>query len=61
MRFEVQTLIGNDWENVWTEDDEPLTFDNPVEAETAMHDHLNDCQAAGIEVNPSDLRIALVR
>jgi hypothetical protein len=57
MKFEVQTRIGATWENVWTEDDAPLTFATPAEAESALLDHLNDCQAAGIEVYKKDFRI----
>ena len=28
----VETLIGSDWENVWTEDDKPMTFTSRGEA-----------------------------
>lgn len=57
-RFEVQTLTGRDvWENVWTEDDAPLTFATAAEAQTAIDDHLNTCQAAGIEAYKKDFRI----
>jgi hypothetical protein len=55
--FEVQTRIGNAWENVWTEDDAPLTFAALVDAEVALLDFLTDCLAAGIEVYKKDFRI----
>jgi hypothetical protein len=61
MRFEVQTRTGrNTWENVWTEDDVPLTFASSFFAREALRDHLNDCKAAGIEVYAKDFRINLV-
>jgi hypothetical protein len=56
--FEVQTRIGHDeWENVWTEDDVPLTFASSFFAREALRDHLNDCKAAGIEVYAKDFRV----
>jgi hypothetical protein len=59
--FEVQTRTGrNTWENVWTEDDVPLTFTSSFFAREALRDHLNDCKAAGIEVYAKDFRINLV-
>jgi hypothetical protein len=62
MKFEVQqTLTGrNTWESVWTEDGKPLTFPNPVQAESELLDHLNACKAAGLEVYAKDFRIKLV-
>jgi hypothetical protein len=48
-RYEVQTQFANGtWENTWSEDGVPLTFESPAEAESAIFDHLNDCKAAGI-------------
>ena len=59
-RFEVQTLIGKDtWENVWTEDDKPLTFASSAEAQTALNDHINQCNSANIKISKSDFRIAM--
>jgi hypothetical protein len=58
MKFEVQTRIGNEWENVWSEDDVPLTFATSFLAREALRNHLSDCKAAGIEVYAKDLRVA---
>jgi hypothetical protein len=57
MKFEVQTRIANTWENVWTEDDEPLTFASSFAARAAIRDHLSDCKDAGIEVYAKDFRV----
>lgn len=45
-RWEVLTLIGTHWENVWEQDGEPWTFDSYEEAEAEMLDHLADCRMA---------------
>lgn len=45
-RWEVLTLIGNHWENVWTCDDEPVTFASRYEADAELADHLRDCRMA---------------
>lgn len=45
-RWEVQTLIGNGWENVWELDEQPETFDSYDEADVALAEHLRDCQWA---------------
>ena len=47
-RFEVQTSNGNRWENVWTEDDKPLTFATTREAFIAIGEHIEDCTAAAV-------------
>ena len=58
MKFEVQTLVGQDtWENVWTEDGAPLVFVSRVEAKTSLNDHLHSCKAAGIDVHARDFRV----
>jgi len=31
-RYAVETRFGNHWENVWTEDDQPMTFTSRGEA-----------------------------
>ena len=48
-RWEVLTLIGNDWENVWSIDDEPETFDSYGEASAALDEYLRDCRVAYID------------
>jgi hypothetical protein len=45
-RWEVLTLIGNHWENVWSLDGDPETFDSYDDADAALAEHLRDCQWA---------------
>lgn len=45
-RWEVLTLIGNDWANVWTCDDEPVTFASHYEADAELAEHLRDSRLA---------------
>jgi hypothetical protein len=45
-RWEVLTLCGNRYENVWTIDDVPETFASHYEADAALTEHLRDCQFA---------------
>ena len=45
-RWEVLTLCGTHYENVWTIDDEPQTFESHYEADAALTEHLRDCQFA---------------
>lgn len=55
--FEVQTRFVHGWENVWTEDDVPLLFDDQGEANQALAEHLEDCRIAGVSVTSQDFRI----
>jgi hypothetical protein len=59
-RYEVLTAIGNGWENVWTEDDKPVTFASYDEALTEMLEHIADLVEAGMDFNPRDFKIAPV-
>ena len=45
-RWEVLTLIGNRWENIWHNGDDPLTFDSYEDAEAEILDHIDDCRLA---------------
>ena len=45
-RWEVLTLTGNYWENVWSIDDEPLTFASYAQAEEEIYEHIRDCELA---------------
>ena len=45
-RWEVLTLIGNNWENVWSTDDEPWTFASYAQAEEEIYEHIRDCELA---------------
>lgn len=62
-RYAVETLMVCNWENCWTEDDEPLTFSTIDEARDALNEFLNDvadAAAAGFMsegYNPDDYRI----
>ena len=38
----VETRIGHDWENVWTEDDQPLTFATRAEARAELSDLMTE-------------------
>lgn len=57
-RYEVQMDIGQEWENVWSEDGEPLTFDTDWKAQKALDDHLKDGQAAFERGDLSDAPMA---
>ncbi len=45
-RWAVLTLTGNHWENVWSLDGEPETFDSYADADAALAEHLRECQWA---------------
>jgi hypothetical protein len=45
-RWEVLTLVGNYWENVWELDEHPETFASYEEASVALEEHLRDCRYA---------------
>ena len=45
-RWEVLTLVGNHYENVWELDEKPETFASHYEADAALVEHLRDCQWA---------------
>ena len=44
--WEVLTLTGNYWENVWSLDGEPEKFDSYGDADAALSEHLRDCRWA---------------
>jgi hypothetical protein len=46
MRYVVETRMGNVWEAVWSEDQEPMTFDSAAEAEAEIEDTLDTLQEA---------------
>jgi len=66
-RWEVQQLFGYDWENVWHEDDEPLTFRSKSEAQRELREFLKDVKDSvargdmSDEYDPRDFRIVRVR
>lgn len=68
MRYAVETLMGCEWENCWTEGDkdEPLTFPTLEEAQAALLEFLDevaDAAAAGIMADgydPADYRVVRV-
>lgn len=46
--FEVQTRIGNGWENCWHEDDEPQYFNTHDDAMAAIYEFFADLSRAGM-------------
>jgi hypothetical protein len=46
MRYVVETRMGNVWEDVWSEDGEPMTFDSEEAAEAEIEDTLDTLQEA---------------
>ena len=46
MRYVVETRMGNTWEAVWSEDQEPMTFASEEEAEVEIAETLEDLQEA---------------
>lgn len=62
-RYVVETLMGCDWENCWTEGDEPMVFNSRDAAQEALDEFLEDvadAAAAGIMAegyDPADYRI----
>jgi hypothetical protein len=45
-QWEVLTLVGHYWDNVWSVDDEPELFESAAEADAALTEHLRECQLA---------------
>lgn len=67
-RFEVQHLIGHDWENISHEDagidnpeGTPITFATKDEAEADLAEHFEDCVEAGMEYDRRDWRVREVK
>ena len=46
MRYIVETRIGFAWENIWSEDDAPTTFDSEEEAEAEIEEVLEMMESA---------------
>jgi hypothetical protein len=44
--YVVETQVGNTWENIWCEDDKPMTFVSEDEAEAEIEDTLECMQSA---------------
>ena len=62
MSYEVQTRIGHDWENVWTNEGEPHIFPSRAEAAAELADHLRSMAYAVKndyleDFNPAEYRI----
>jgi hypothetical protein len=45
-RWEVLTFVSHYWENVWSLDGKPETFDSYGDADAALAEHLRECQWA---------------
>jgi hypothetical protein len=65
MRYVVETRMGDVWEAVWSEDQEPMTFDSEEEAEVEIAETLEDLQEAyelgGKSQRTKDIRSATPR
>ena len=62
MTYEVQTRIGHDWDNVWTNEGEPHIFPTYAEAAAELADFLEALRHATnngdlSDFNPNDYRI----
>lgn len=64
LRWEVQHLIGSDWENISHEDagidnpeGTPITFDTQEEALRDLDEHFDDLKDAGMEYDRSEWRV----
>jgi hypothetical protein len=61
----VETRMGDVWEAVWSEDQEPMTFDSEEEAEVEIAETLEDLQEAyelgGKSQRTKDIRSATPR
>lgn len=53
MTYIVETLFTYGWENCWTEDDKPMTFDTREEAQAEIDDIIE----SGLDYNQNDFRI----
>lgn len=63
--FAVLTRIGSTWSNVWGVEDEsgvrqPLVFASREEAKEEIQDHLDTCQAQGMEAVRADYKVVKV-
>jgi hypothetical protein len=47
-KYEVQTCIGDGWENCWHVDDEPAYYDTHDEAMAAIYEFFADLSRAGM-------------
>ena len=45
-RWEVLTLCGGHYENVWSIDEQPEVFGSYDDAWTALNEHLSECESA---------------
>lgn len=65
-KWEVQTAIGNGWENVWHEQDDDDTpprlwrFNSYQEAFDELEEFRRVCALEGIDTDPDDYRIVEV-
>lgn len=66
--WEVQMLIGNYWQNVWTDYPDadapaagvPCTFDTEEDANNALADHMHDMRDAETPESHDDYRVMRV-
>jgi hypothetical protein len=53
-RYEVLTLIGNDWENCWSDENGPETFPSREAAWAAVREFIKDCEESVARGDMSD-------
>jgi hypothetical protein len=64
--WEVQTQIGNDWENIWTvtnpdgDHERPDIFTTMEDAEDQLRLHLKSMDIEGMDYDPADYRVQYV-
>jgi len=46
MTYIVETAMLDTWENCWTCEDQPQTYETLDEATAAIEEHINDCRQA---------------
>jgi hypothetical protein len=59
-RYEVQTRMGNTWENCWTEDGTPQTFATRADARAELRQFIKDAKACLDGYDNADYRVAEV-
>lgn len=60
MQYEVQQLIGGEWECSCFDDGEPVQFDRLADAVQDLVNHLSALGACGMAHDPADFRIVEV-
>ena len=59
-RWEVQQQFGSSWENVWQEDEKPLTFDSKGEAQRDLDEFFLE-EGDGAGYDPDEFRVVKIK